>query len=111
MKCSQEGCDVDAKGTFIWPSDMQDAGGHPACDKHLQWAITLAKHMGFYLPVGGADRVLELEKKAAAEAIAILSGERDPVTGKVMEVIVMSKPITMKQRRDVEDYLKKKHGI
>ena len=74
MKCSQEKCDAEATGTFIWPGDVQTQGGHPACERHLLKALAVARTMGLYLPTGGPERVEELERREAAKAIAILAG-------------------------------------
>lgn len=71
MKCASAKCEQEATWTFTWPGSEEQL----ACERHVMQAAGLATHMGFHLPVGGSERILELECLAAAEAVHILAPE------------------------------------
>ncbi len=66
IPCCQEGCDHPAALAVYWPSPDGPAG---MCIEHAHWAGTIARVMGFTLPVGPLDPLLEPLAQEVEEAL------------------------------------------
>ncbi|KKL79497.1 hypothetical protein LCGC14_2014280 [marine sediment metagenome] len=66
MECCQDGCGVPAHLAVYWPSSK---GPYAMCLPHAEWAHHVADVMGFKLPLGPIDPLLEPLAKEVEETL------------------------------------------
>ena len=78
MECCCNGCDTLARLAVYWPDPD---GPVPMCLPHADWAQHVAGGMGFKLPLGPMDVLLEplareVEEVLDAKGLVLMWGER-----------------------------------